>query len=36
MPKHDVIAVVGGIAVALAVMTLHRMLFGVAVTGFSI
>jgi len=35
-PKHDVIAVVGGIAVAIAVMTLHRVLFGVAVTGFSI
>ena len=35
-PKHDVIAVIGGIVVALAVMALHRVLFGVAVTGFSI
>ena len=35
-PKHDVMAVVGGIGVALAVMALHRVLFGVAVTGFSI
>ena len=35
-PKHDVIAVVGGIAVALAVMAVHRLLFGVAVTGFSL
>ena len=34
--KYDVIAVVGGIGVALVVMTLHRVLFGVAVTGFSI
>jgi len=34
--KHDIIAVVGGTVVALLVMTLHRVLFGVAVTGFSI
>jgi uncharacterized membrane protein len=32
--KHDVIAVVGGAAVALAVMTFHRILFGVAVVPF--
>ena len=34
--KHDIIAVFGGSAVALLVMTLHRLLFGVAVTGFSL
>ncbi len=34
VPKHDVIAVVGGAAVALAVMTLHRILFGVPVVAF--
>jgi len=28
-PRHDVIAVVGGVVVALAVMALHRVLFGV-------
>jgi uncharacterized membrane protein len=35
-PKHDIIAVAGGAAVALAVMTLHRTLFGVAVVPFGI
>jgi uncharacterized membrane protein len=34
--KHDVIAVVGGIAVALAVMALHRVLFGVPVVQFGL
>ena len=34
--KHDAIAVVGGAAIALAVMTLHRMLFGVAVVPFGV
>lgn len=34
--KYDAIAVVGGIGIALVVMALHRVLFGVAVTGFSI
>ena len=34
--KHDVIAVVGGTAVALAVMTFHRLLFGVAVVPFGV
>jgi uncharacterized membrane protein len=34
--KHDVIAVAGGTLVALAVMTLHRMLFGVAVVPFGL
>jgi uncharacterized membrane protein len=34
VPKHDVIAVVGGSAVALAVMTFHRILFGVPVVPF--
>jgi uncharacterized membrane protein len=34
--KHDVIAVVGGTAVALAVMTFHRMLFGVPVVQFGL
>ena len=36
MPKHDVIAIVGGTAAALAVMTLHRILFGVPVVPFGI
>ena len=36
VPKHDLIAVVGGAAVALAVMTFHRTLFGVAVAPFGI
>ena len=36
MVKHDVIAVVGGTAVALAVMTFHRMLFGVPVVAFGV
>ena len=35
-PKYDVMAVVGGLGVALAVMTFHRVLFGVPVTSFSI
>jgi len=34
--KHDAIAVAGGAAVALAVMTLHRMLFGVPVVPFGV
>jgi len=34
VPKHDLIAAVGGGAVALAVMTFHRILFGVAVVPF--
>ena len=34
--KYDAIAVVGGIGVALVVMALHRVLFRLAVTGFSI
>jgi uncharacterized membrane protein len=34
--KYDMMAVVGGIGVALAVMALHRVLFGVAVTSFGI
>ncbi|HET7032328.1 MAG TPA: NnrU family protein [Casimicrobiaceae bacterium] len=34
--KHDVIAVAGGTAVALVVMTFHRLLFGVPVVPFSI
>ena len=34
--KHDIIAVFGGSVVALLVMTLHRLLFGVAVTGFGL
>lgn len=36
VPKHDVIAVVGGVGLALVVMALHRVLFGVAVTGFGL
>jgi uncharacterized membrane protein len=32
--RHDVIAVVAGVAAALAVMTFHRTLFGVAVAPF--
>ena len=36
MPKHDVIAIVGGTAVALAVMTFHRLLFGVPVVAFGV
>jgi uncharacterized membrane protein len=31
VPRHDIIAVVGGLAAALAVMALHRVLFGVSV-----
>ena len=34
VPKHDLIAVVGGAAVALAVMTFHRILFGVPAVPF--
>jgi len=34
--KHDVIAVVAGIAVALAVMSFHRVLFGIQVVRFGI
>jgi hypothetical protein len=34
--KHDVIAVIGGTAVALAVMMFHRLLFGVPVVPFSV
>ena len=34
--KHDVIAVIGGTVVALAVMTFHRLLFGVPVVPFSV
>ena len=34
--RHDAIAVVAGIVVALAVMTFHRALFGVAVVPFGI
>jgi uncharacterized membrane protein len=34
--KHDAMAVVGGTAVALVVMLLHRFLFGVPATGFSL
>ena len=36
MVKHDVIAVVGGAVVALAVMTFHRVLFGVPVVSFGV
>jgi uncharacterized membrane protein len=32
--RHDAIAVVAGVGVALAVMTMHRWLFGVAVVPF--
>ena len=32
--RHDVIAIVAGIAIALVVMTFHRPLFGVAVVPF--
>jgi uncharacterized membrane protein len=34
VPRHDLIAVAGGTAVALAVMTFHRILFGVPVVPF--
>jgi pyrroline-5-carboxylate reductase len=34
--KFDAMAVVGGIAVAFVVMLLHRFLFGVPATGFSL
>ena len=36
MVKHDVIAVGGGIVVALVVMTFHRLLFGVPVVSFGV
>jgi uncharacterized membrane protein len=35
-PKFDAMAIVGGTGVALAVMLLHRFLFGVPATGFSL
>jgi uncharacterized membrane protein len=35
-PRHDLIAVAGGSVAALAVMTLHRVLFGVPVVPFGI
>jgi uncharacterized membrane protein len=34
--RHDIIAVAGGTAVALAVMTFHRALFGVPVVSFGL
>ena len=34
--KHDVIAVLAGVAVALVIMTFHRVLFGVAVMPFGV
>jgi uncharacterized membrane protein len=34
--RHDVIAIVGGIVVALVVMGLHRWLFGVKVVAFGV
>jgi uncharacterized membrane protein len=34
--KHDVIAIGGGIVVALVVMTFHRLLFGVPVVPFGV
>jgi uncharacterized membrane protein len=34
--KHDLVAVVAGLVVALAVMTLHRPLFGVPAVAFGI
>ena len=34
--RHDAIAIVAGIVVALVVMTFHRLLFGVPVVGFGI
>ena len=34
--RHDVIAVGAGIGIALAVMTFHRVLFGVAVVSFGV
>ena len=36
MLKHDVIAVVGGIGLALLVMTFHRVLFGAPVVSFGV
>lgn len=35
-PRHDVMAVVGGVVVALLVMTFHRLLFGPRVVPFGI
>jgi uncharacterized membrane protein len=35
-PRHDLIAVAGGTAVALAVMTFHRVLFGAPVVPFGV
>ena len=34
--RFDVMAIVGGVAVAVAVMTLHRLLFGVPVVSFGV
>jgi uncharacterized membrane protein len=34
VPKHDLIAVFGGVAAALLVMTFHRILFGVPAVAF--
>jgi uncharacterized membrane protein len=34
--KFDIMAIVGGVAVALAVMALHRVLFGVRVVAFGV
>ena len=34
--RHDLIAVTGGTAVALVVMTFHRILFGVPVVAFGV
>jgi uncharacterized membrane protein len=36
MVRHDVIGVIGGVAVALAVMAFHRVLFGVPVVQFGL
>ena len=36
VPRHDVIAIVGGIVVALLVMVFHRMLFGAKVVSFGV
>ena len=36
MVKHDVIAVIGGTAVAIIVMTFHRILFGIPVVAFGV
>ena len=36
VPRHDAIAVVGGVVVALVIMTLHRLLFGAAVVPWGV